>query len=86
MEINIRDDNKLVEVWMTNAEKRDQALRERLRPLYQDYRAKKYLVAVFLSGPGDLERQTYDLLCYNKKRAAELEVQREKAQAMGMTI
>ena len=46
LEINVRDDNKLVEVWMTNVEQQDHALREKLKPLYQEYKRKKYLVAV----------------------------------------
>ena len=86
MEINVREDHKLVEVWMTNAEQQDQTLREKLKPLYQEYTGKKYLVAVFLSGAKDLEQRTCDLLCYNKKRIAELEVQRERTQARDMTI
>ncbi len=86
MEINVRDGSKLVEVWTTNAEQRDQALREKLKPLYQQYKARKYLVAVFLSGTKDLEQRTCDLLCYNKKRIAELEVRREKEQARDMTM
>ena len=82
MEINVRDDKNLVEVWMTSEEKQDQLLQERLKSLYRECRGKKYLVAVFRSGAEELERQTSDLLCYNKKRAAELEVQRERARAM----
>ena len=50
MEINVRDDSKLVEIWLTNAEKRNAELRENLKPLYQEYKAKNYLVAVFESG------------------------------------
>lgn len=81
LEINVRDESKLVEVWMTNAEKQDQALREKLKPLYQKYKEKKYLVALFLSGAKDLAQQTGGLLCYNKKRTAELEVRRERTRA-----
>lgn len=86
MEINVREDSRLVEVWMTNAEQRDPVLRERLEPLYQAYRGKKYLVAVFLSGRDDLGQGTSGLLCYNKRHAAELEVQREKARAAGTVV
>lgn len=86
MEIHVRKDAKIVEVWLTNAEKQDQALREKLKPLYQEYKAQKYLVAVFQSGGKDLAQRTSDLLCYNKQRIAELEVRREKAQAISMTM
>lgn len=78
MEINVRDERKLVEVWLTNAEKSDSAVRERLKLLYAAYKKKNYLVAVYLSGGRDIYRSTLDLLVYNKKRVAELAVQREK--------
>jgi len=86
LEINVRNDSKIVEIWLANDEKRDQGLQERLKPLYQEYNAQKYLVAVFLSGAKDLEQQTSDLLCYNKKRIAELEVQQEKTQSVSMQM
>lgn len=86
MKINVRDDIKVVEVWLTREEKRDAVLRERLKPLYQEYKAKKYLVAVFESGSRDLWEETSALLCYNRKRIAQMEVEREKRQGMTMTI
>lgn len=78
MEINVRDHCKIVEIWLSNSEKRDERLRERLNPLYQKYKAQKYLVAVFESGDRDLADATSDLLCYNRKRLAEMEVQRQR--------
>lgn len=83
MEIYVRDDSKIVEIWLTNAEKRDSALGERLKPLYQKYAKGKYLVAVFQSGSRDLTDATGDLLCYNRKHLAEQEVQRQRQQSMG---
>ena len=80
MEMNVRDDNQLVEIWLTNAEKKDLALREGLKDIYDMYKKKKYLVAVFESGEKELYRGTLDLLSYNKRRFAELEVQQEKKQ------
>jgi len=67
MEINIRDDRKIVEVWLTNAEKNDHELREKLKPFYRNWAAKKYLVAVFLSGELDLMEGTCALLHSNCK-------------------
>ena len=78
MEINIRDSNKIVEVWLTREERQNIGLRERLRSLYQEYRAIKYLVAVFESGEQDLEELTGSLLVYNRKRVVQLEMEREK--------
>ncbi len=82
MEINVRDDRKIVEVWLTREEQGDRALREKLRPLYQQYRAKKYTVAVFLSGTQDLAEETGALLRYNRRRSAELEVKRKRSRTM----
>lgn len=86
MEINVRDSNQIVEVWLTREEKQDINLRERLRPLYQKYKAKKFLVAVFESGEQNLEELTGSLLGYNRKRIAQLEMEREKQQDMTMTM
>ena len=78
MEIQVRDDMKLVTVWLTRAEQEDAAIREQLKALYADYKAMKYMVAQFHSGTEDLYRNTRDLLLFNRKRIEELAVQREK--------
>lgn len=78
MEVNISDDRRLVEVWLTNAEKDDPAVRESLKPLYAKYKAEKYLVAVYASGGRDLYQSTLNLLSYNQKRVAELAVRQER--------
>lgn len=80
MEINIKDNRQLVEIWLTNAEKNDPAVRERLKPLYAEYKKKKYMVAVYESGYRPFYQSTLDLLAHNKKRVAELAVQKEKRQ------
>ena len=72
MEINVKDDKKLVEIWLTNAEKNDAALRNSLKSIYSSYSEKKYTVAVFESGHGDLYQSALALLKHNKKRSAEL--------------
>jgi len=80
LEINVRDDMKFVEVWLTRSESQDEQFKESLRPLYQEYKAKKYKVAVFHSGERDVWDAASDLICYNRKRIAELEVRREREQ------
>lgn len=82
MEICINDERKTVEVWLSNEEKNNPAVRQRLKPLYAEYAEKKYTVAVFMSGSQDLYSLTSDLLCYNRKHIAELEVEQEKDQGM----
>lgn len=85
MEIHVRDSSKLVEVWLTNSEKQDAELRERLKPLYREYKAKNYLVAVFLSGEQDLTKLTSSLLCDHRRRSVQREVMlaRQSGMAMG---
>lgn len=78
MHIEVRGQSKIVELWLTKKEKSDPALLESLKPIYQQYRDQKYLVAVFLSGEDDLYQQTRDLLLYNRLRQAEKEAQAEK--------
>ena len=82
----MRDSNQIVEVWLTREEKQDASLRERLKPLYQEYKAKKYLVAVFESGEQNLEELTGSLLGYNRRRVVQLEMEQEKQQGMAMTM
>ncbi|MPM21923.1 hypothetical protein SDC9_68373 [bioreactor metagenome] len=73
LEICVRSNQKLVEVWLTREERQDTALREELKVLYQTYRAKSFLVAVFQSGGQSLADATSGLLCHNRKRLAQLE-------------
>ena len=47
MEMTVKDERKLVEIWLTNAEKSDPVLRAGLQGIYDTYKKKKYLVAVF---------------------------------------
>ena len=78
MEIIQDDAKKLVQVWLTRQEGEDSAVQERLQPMYAQWKQQKYMVAVFHSGQEDLKENTMALLTYNKRRSAELAVQREK--------
>ncbi len=80
MELNVRDELRLVEIWLTKAEKKDRELRAGLKDIYDACKKKKYLVAVYESGEKDLYENVRDLLVFNKRRSAEREVQREKKQ------
>lgn len=82
--MNINEQSKIVELWLTRTERDDPALRESLRPIYQQYKNQKYLVAVFLSGEEELYQQTRDLLLYNRRRQAEKEVQSMKQAGITM--
>lgn len=78
MQINREDNQKRIEIWLTNEEKNDPALCESLKPLFKRFHDQKYLVAVFLSGEGDLYEGTRALLLYNRRRAAERDIQAER--------
>lgn len=76
--MHIHQERKIVELWLTRAEGNDAAFQESLKPIYQQYKAQNYLVAVFFSGEADLSQQTRELLLYNRRRLAEQEVQARK--------
>lgn len=78
MEVHLNQGKKIAEVWLTNADQKNTQLQEYLKSMYKDYKKQGYLVAVFQSGSQDLYRQTADLLLYNRKRLAQLEVARDK--------
>lgn len=82
--IEVNDEKKIVSLWMTNAEKNDKEFRAGLQDIYTTYRAQKYMVAVFLSGTDNLYDNTLDLLRYNKRRSAEMDIQREKQTAANL--
>ena len=78
MELNVQDDRKIVEVWLTHEDEQNDELQVMLKALYRLYKEQKYTVAVLHSGTGDLTRQTSDLLCYNRKELARQEVRRAR--------
>lgn len=84
MEINVRSESKIVEIWLTREEGRNAQLREELKPLYQKYREQGYLTAVYESGDQDLWEAASDLLRYNRRHVAQLKVEQEKQRGMAM--
>ena len=78
MELNVQDDRKIVEVWLTHEDEQNGELQVMLKALYRLYKEQKFTVAVFHSGTGDLTRQTSDLLCCNRKELARQEVRRAR--------
>lgn len=79
LQIDVFDNQKIVAVWLTKAERNDERVREKLRELRAEYKAKKYTVAEYQSGDGALHTSIYELLRYNKLRVAERETERAKA-------
>ena len=65
MELNVRNDSKIVEIWLTHSESQDEELRQILKPKIAEYHQKKFLVVVYESGKADLFETTRDLLQHN---------------------
>jgi hypothetical protein len=65
---------KIIEIWLTNAEQKDDNIQESLKPIYAKCKQEKYKVAVFLSGTKDLFTQTESLLLHNRTSLAELDL------------
>ena len=86
MELNVRNDSRIVEIWLTRDEKRDERVQRELKLVYQSFKGTGYTVATFLSGDQDLTDTTSDLICYNRKRIAQLEVEQEKKQGLAMSM
>ena len=66
IELQVRDGEKIVEIWLTSAEKKDKKVQEMLQPVYANYKTQKYKVAVFYSGQKNLLDNTEGLLRHNR--------------------
>ena len=73
----IHEELKIMTVWLTKNESADPALRDRLTKECVE-NSKGYKVAVFFSGNDNLYETTSALLRYNRKRMAQMEVEKEK--------
>ncbi len=78
MEMDVRNDLGIVTIWLTNAEKQDEQIQKRLKRIYESFKLTGYKVAVFYSGTENLADVTSDLICYNRKRIAEKEVEQNR--------
>lgn len=85
VEVNARQDIKMLEIWLSNSEKSDPRMQDKLKNIYNSYKSRKYLIAVFVSGKDDLYNSTQELLSYNRRRNAEETVQQaRRQQAVGI--
>ncbi len=80
MEVDVHADQRLVCIWLTHADEKNQAVQRRLPPLYRQYQAKKYKVAVFHTGNDDLLDLTRSLLLDNRNRLEANRMREEKAE------
>lgn len=72
MKINISHEDRLATVWLAQEEREDPAVKARLDALCADCKLRKYMVAVYHSGPRQLAEQTSGLLLYNRHRGAQI--------------
>ena len=50
MRMEVREQNKIVELWLTREERDDATFRESLKPLYQQYKAQNGICCSTTSG------------------------------------
>lgn len=70
MKVEVNDRFRFASVWLTNEEKEDSQVREKLLPIIAEYKAKKYKFVIYESGSRDLLEQTQSLLSHNKNLRA----------------
>lgn len=62
MEIYKNEEQKTVEIWLSNPERANMVLQEKLRECYKALAKEKYEVSVFVSGTQPLYENTFHLL------------------------
>ena len=65
MEMNIHHDTKVVDIWLTRSEARDENIRRSLEPYYRQFAKQRYFVSVFESGDRELLPDSALLLRHN---------------------
>ena len=78
MEICVRDNEKLIEVWLTKQEQEKPEIKEQMAEIYRQGKEKRFLVAVFLSGQEELGELTSALLRHNRDELARREVEQQE--------
>lgn len=74
MQVCINEKSKLFEIWLSNADQRDEACTEQLKALAKIDRGKGWLTVVYRSGSESLAENTSALLLSNRDRGASLAV------------
>ena len=81
MQIDLDTRIRIAEIYLSRRDQEDPEIQAQLTPLFKEYKAKGYMVAVYRSGNKDLTRQTSDLLCHNRKSMAHQAVVKERERA-----
>lgn len=68
MRIIQNDEDRILEIWLSNPEQKDPSVKNSLMPLIKSMKARKYLVCIYESGSQDVFKQTEALLLSNYKK------------------
>lgn len=74
----VNDVTKIVTIWLTNDDQKDEAVSEKVNEICNKYHDKKYLVGVFKSGKESLYENTRDLLLKNRESMAKKSIGLER--------
>lgn len=66
MELSVNKAGKYACIWLTRADKTDALVMNQLQYFIDEFKQKKYRVAIFESGEQDLVERTKELLVHNK--------------------
>lgn len=66
MELTVNKAGKYACIWLTRADKTDSLVMEQMQHFIDEFKLKKYRVAIFESGEQDLGEKMKELLVYNK--------------------
>lgn len=67
MTIDIHDEKRFVEIWLESCDENNEEVQEKVRELTDMFSGRKYYVAVFHSGKGDLLTNSRELILRNRR-------------------
>ncbi len=79
METSINEKSKVMEIWMTGADQRDEACAAQVKSLIKIWHGRGYMPVVYKSGTENLLEMTSALLKSNRDRLAGKMVKEERA-------
>lgn len=65
MVIDINEQFKIAGIWLSKEENDNQELRQKIQSFLSEYKKRKYIPVIYISGEKDLTEQTVCLLKHN---------------------
>ena len=78
MRIRRNEVDRILEIWLSNAEEADDRLRASLKPLFQESKRLGYMAVVYESGDRDLADGMRELLRHNREVIARRQLAEEE--------